>query len=134
MRSAMCVAALMLASSFAAGDDKAAVKEISTKELKLVFPKRGKATAPAEIKSADDLAKNESLKGAADAINKQVNFDKEKVVFFAWAGSGQDRITPDATAPGTFTYTRGRTRDLRRHLHLFIVPKDATVKVGVGNR
>jgi hypothetical protein len=128
----MCAAALVLAGSFAAGDDKAAVREIPTKELKVVPPKGGKATAPTEVKSAEELARNEALKGAAEAIKKQVNFDKEKLVFFAWAGSGQDRVTPDETAPGTFTHTRGLTRDLRRHVRLFAVPKDAAVKVVPG--
>jgi hypothetical protein len=128
----MCAAALVLAGSLAAGDDRAAVREIPTKGLAIAPPKGGKATAPAEVKSAEELAKSESLKGAAEAIKKQVNFDKEKVVFFAWAGSGQDRITPDEESPGTFTYARGRTRDLRRHVRLFAVPKGAAVKVVAG--
>jgi hypothetical protein len=124
----MCVAALF-AGSFAAADDKAAVREIPTKGLKVLPPKGGKATAPTEIKSADELAKNEALKGAADAITKQVNFETEKLVFFAWSGSGQDKVAPDEKSPGAFTYTRGLTRDLRRHVRLFAVPKDAKVEV-----
>jgi hypothetical protein len=58
-----------------------------------------------------------------------VNFEKEKLVLFAWGGSGGDKITPDAKTAGTFALTRGLTRDFRMHLHLFVVPKDAEVKV-----
>jgi hypothetical protein len=121
------VAALFVG-PLAAADDKP-VKEIPTQGLKIVPPKGGKATAPTEIKGAEELAKNEALKGAADAIAKQVNFEKEKLVFFAWSGSGQDKVAPDAKAPGTFTYTRGLTRDLRRHVRLYAVPKGAKVEV-----
>jgi hypothetical protein len=89
----------------------------------------GKATEPTAIKSADDLAKSPALKDSADAIKKEVDFDTQKLVFFAWSGSGGDKIAPDAKTAGTFTYTAGLTRDLRPHVHLFVVPKDAEVKV-----
>jgi hypothetical protein len=116
----------------ALADDAPSVKEIPTKDLKLAFPEGTKATEPTTIKSADELAKSPALKDAADVIKKEVNFEKEKLLFFAWAGSGGDKLTPDAKTAGTFALTRGRTRDLRRHMHLFVVPKDAEVKV-VGN-
>jgi hypothetical protein len=112
-----------------AADDKPSVKEVATKDLKITFPKAGSGTAPTEIKTADELAKSEALKDAADEIKKQVDFAKEKLVFFAWRGSGQDKIAPDEKAAGTFTYTRGLTRDLRMHTKLFVVPKDAAVKI-----
>ena len=132
MRVAMCAAAILFATTLAAADDKAAVKEIPTKDLKIGFPKGGRPNMPTEVKSAEDLAKNESLKGAADEIKKQVNFDKEKLVFFAWGGSGGDKITADEKTPGTFVLKRGLTRDFRMHVMLFAVPKDAEVKVVAG--
>ena len=55
-------------------------------------------------------------------------------MFFAWAGSGRDKIDfkvekgkkgPEVV----FTYERGLTKDLRRHYHLYAVPKDATWRV-----
>jgi hypothetical protein len=132
MRKYALLAVLLIAPVLGAADDKPAVKEIPTKGLKIVFPEKGKVTEPTEIKTADDLAKSEALKGAADEIKKQVNFEKEKLVFFAWSGSGGDKITPDAKTAGTFTYTPGLTLDLRRHVHLWVVPKDAAVKVVTG--
>ena len=60
-------------------------------------------------------------------------------VYFAWAGSGQDRITfassAGATGPEvTFTYTPGRTRDVRPHARLFALPKNAPYKVVTAGR
>jgi hypothetical protein len=131
MRDAMRIAVLTLflaAAAFAA-DDKPAVKEIPTKGLKIAFPKGGKPTEPTEIKTTDELAKSATLKDAADEIKKQVNFDKEKLVFFACGGSGRDKITPDEKTAGTFTLTRGLTRDYRMHTKLFVVPKETAVKI-----
>jgi hypothetical protein len=126
--------AVLFAGSAALAEDKPAVKEIATKDLKLVFPQAGKATEPATITSADDLAKNAVVKGEADAIKKQIDFAKEKLVVFAWGGSGQDKLAADLKvedkkATATFALTRGLTRDFRQHFHLYVVPKDAEVKV-----
>lgn len=134
------VLAVLFVASLAAADekDKPAIREIPTKDLKLGSPEKGKATEPAVITSAEDLAKNEVAGTAADEIKKQVDFAKEKLVVFAWAGSGQDKVAAgelkaaDKKATAPFTYTRGLTRDLRRHVRLFVVPKDAEVKVETG--
>lgn len=123
-----CAMALVLAfGATASADDK--VKEIDLKDLKVKFVEGGKADKPAEIKTADDLKKNEALKDAADEIAKKVDFSKEKLVLFWWGGSGGDKLVPDAKTAGTFNLTRGLTRDFRMHVHLFAVPKDAAVKV-----
>jgi hypothetical protein len=65
-----------------------------------------------------------------------VDFAKEKVAVFAWAGSGQDKVAAGEVKDKTavFTYTRGLTRDLRQHVKIFAVPKDAEVKVEIGKR
>jgi hypothetical protein len=126
---------MLFAGSLAlAADDKPAVKELATKDLKLTFPKAGKATEPTLITSAEDVAKSPVVGGAADEIKKQVNFEKEKLVVFAWGGSGGDKLasdlkTSDKRMTAVFTLTRGLTRDFRQHIHLFVVPKDADVKV-----
>lgn len=117
--------------------DKPAVKEIPTKDLKLTFPEKGKATEPTTIASAEDLAKNEVVGKAADELKKQVDFAKEKLVVFAWGGSGGDKLatdlkTADKKQTAVFTLTRGLTRDFRQHFHLYVVPKDAEVKVDTG--
>ncbi|HEY1190709.1 MAG TPA: hypothetical protein VGE74_23965 [Gemmata sp.] len=132
MRSALLVVALLVAPVVAA-DDKPVVKELPTKELKVAPARGGKATEPTEIKSAEELAKNAVLKGAAEEVKKLVDFGKEKLLVFAWSGSGQDKVavtgeTEDGKTALTVTYTRGLTRDLRQHVKLFVVPKDAEVK------
>lgn len=132
MRSAI-LAVMILAAPTLAADDKSVVKELPTKELKVTPARGGKATEPTEIKSADDLAKNPTLKDAADDVKKLVNFEKEKLLVFAWAGSGQDKVavtgeTKDGKTAVTVTYTPGLTRDLRQHVKLFVVPKDAEIK------
>ncbi|AWM40741.1 hypothetical protein GobsT_07210 [Gemmata obscuriglobus] len=114
-------------------DDKQVVRELQTKELNVTPAREGKAGEPTEIKSADDLAKNAVLKDAADDVKKLVNFDTEKLLVFAWAGSGQDKIavtdeTKDGKTVLTLTYTPGLTRDLRQHVKLFAVPKGAEIK------
>jgi hypothetical protein len=133
MRAAI-LGALFLAVPAIAADDKPAVKEIATKDLKVTFPKGGKATEPTEIKTADDLAKSPVLKDSADDIKKQVDFAKEKLVLFTWSGSGGDRIIPVENTAGGFIHSLGLTRDLRMHVKLFVVPKDAEVKVSVGKK
>ncbi len=74
------------------------------------------------------------LKDASDAIKKHVDFAKEKLVVFMWQGSGGDKLaadlkTADKKTTATFTLTPGLTLDLRQHTKLFVVPKDAEVKV-----
>lgn len=132
MRSAI-LAAVFLAAPALAADDKPVVKEIPTKDLKVKPPRGGKATEPTVITSADELAKCPVCGGEAEAIGKQVDFDKEKLLVFAWSGSGQDKVavtgeTKDGKTTVTPTFTAGRTRDFRPHVKLFVVPKDADVK------
>ena len=126
-------AALFLAAPLLAADDKPVVKEIPTQDLKLKVPKGGRPTPPAVITSAEELMKCPVCGDEAEAIKKHVDFDKEKLLVFAWSGSGQDKLavtgeTKDGKSIVTPTFTPGRTRDLRPHVKLFVVPKDADVK------
>jgi|GEM_PF-2691029 hypothetical protein len=105
------------------------------KELKGIKPVasaagRGSANKPTAIKDKAALAKTFSDKAAQQAILKQVDFSKEILLVFRWAGSGQDRIaaTSQKTKDGlavVFGYSRGLTRDLRRHFKVYAVAKDA---------
>ena len=133
MRIALLAFLFLAASAFAA-DDKPVVKEIPTKDLTLTFPVKGTGTSKPDVfTSADDVAKSPVLQKAAEAIGKQVDFKKEKLVVFTWSGSGQDKSASEAKMTDgkttvSFSYTAGKTRDLRQHVHLFVVPKDAEVK------
>jgi hypothetical protein len=116
--------ALVFTSAGRAADE---VKEIG---LPASFKATGRpmtpANKPTEITSADDLKKTFPVKEVADTIAKDVDFDKQKLLFFAWASSGQDKIIPGDVKDGAvvFGYKRGLTRDLRSHYHLFALPKD----------
>jgi hypothetical protein len=92
------------------------------------------APKPVMITNADELAKAIADKDWQAKIAKQVDFNKEQLVFFAWAGSGQDklsaRVDKDKKEPVVvFSYTQGLTDDLRSHFHLYAVGKDATWRV-----
>jgi len=138
MRAFATVVVILLVGSLAlAEDDKPVVKEIPTKDLKVKFPEKGgKATEPTILTAAEDVAKSPVVGGAIEEIKKQVNFEKEKLVVFAWGGSGGDKLATvitiaDKKTSAVFTLTRGLTRDFRQHIHLFVVPKDAEVKIDV---
>ena len=137
MRFFATLALLALVSAVSAQDtDKPAVRELDLKGVKLVLPERLTKPKPAEIRSAEELAKAKEFADDAsrDAAKKQVDFAKEKLVVFAWAGSGQDRLTPNLVTDGkkvtaTFTYKAGATDDFARHARVFAVPRDAAVEV-----
>ena len=118
--------------------DKPAVKEIATKDLKLAPPKMGRATEPTTVKTAEELKKNPVVGAAAETITKQIDFEKQSLLVFAWAGSGRDTITASIGADSDkkpivyVEYIRGKTRDLRQHVRLFAVPKDLKVVVEMG--
>lgn len=81
---------------------------------------------PTEITSAEQLEKTFPMKEVVEAVKKEVDFDKQKLLFFAWSGSGQDKLTIGDTSDGamTFNYRGGLTRELRAHFRLFAIPKD----------
>ena len=134
MRACAMLAALVVGSLAAAADEKPAIKELDTKDLKLTFPRGGKGTEPTVVATAEELKKNGVVAQSADEIAKKIDFAKEKLVIFAWGGSGGDKLAPDLKTAdkkttAEFALTRGLTRDFRQHIHLYVVPKDAEVKV-----
>ena len=77
---------------------------------------------PLVIRSQKDAAQH-FAKDHLARLNKQVDFDKQFVLVFAWKGSGQDRLDV-AVAESypeqiMFSYTPGRTRDLRPHIYVY---------------
>lgn len=85
---------------------------------------------PVIITDAVGLAEAFPDKASQALVAKQVDFTKDKLLFFLWAGSGGDRLTPavidsDGGPVVEFRYTAGLTDDLRRHFHLFALPRAA---------
>jgi hypothetical protein len=130
---AVCVALAINATAdeSAKKDKDAQVREIDLKGLKLPEAK-GMVEKPTVITSEEELKKAVPDEDAQKQIKKDVDFSKQKVVMFAWSGSGQDSLTfkEDKTDKGLavmMTFQPGKTRDLRPHYMVLVVPKDATV-------
>ncbi len=100
------------------------IKEIRELELKIDAFKLAGLEKPLVIQSAAEAATYFDAKNLA-ALKNKVDFSKQEVLLFAWRGSGQDRIKfvvlesfPEQIH---FSSQRGRTKDLRQHLKVFIV-------------
>jgi hypothetical protein len=108
-----------------------AVKEIALKGLKTDKPSFDRDLPQAtEIRAIAELKKIFTQKEVVEEISKQVDFDKQKLVFFVWTGTGVDTLTARVDKDDvTFIYRRGGTLDVRYHYHLFAIPKDARHKV-----
>ena len=90
------------------------VREISGLQPAGPANTRGSANKPTVIKEKAGVAKSFSDKATQAKILKEVNFDKEVLLIFRWAGSGQDRIaaTGKKTDEGievVLGYSRGVT-------------------------
>jgi hypothetical protein len=114
-----------------AKDDKQAVREL--KDVRATTTAKN-VNKPAEVTSADEAAKVFD-KDTLEKVKKEVDFSKEKLVCFDWEGSGQDmvafKLDKDKDAQVVvFTYTPGRTKDLRMHSRAFVMPKDMKWRVG----
>ena len=110
-------------------DDKGMV--VRALDVKIEGPAKGRPTEPTVIRSPEELAKAIPDEAAVAAVKKVANFEKEHVIYFAWSGSRQDKITftvqnGKAGPEVTFTYAPGLTRDVRPHQKLFALPKGAT--------
>ena len=117
----VCTFLLLFGASLAAAESLPIVEIHGVLPNQSVFKdaRRGK---PLVLQSEKDAAKyfdGEALK----SLNKQVDFEKRKVLVFAWRGSGGDRLSFEVAKsrfePVTFRIRLGRTRDLRSHLRVF---------------
>lgn len=136
MRIALCVlVALAVPVTAADKTQPLTAVDLKGKEIAVVQPKEGNPLQPTEIKTTDELTKSPLFaESSIEKVKKEVNFEKEKLVVFAWSGSGRDVIagvlvTEEKKATAQFTYTPGATKDNRPHFRLFVVPKDAEMKV-----
>jgi len=129
---AAAISAISFADEVKKEKEKEAFTEIDLKDVKL-GEAEGKGE-PVKIASDEELTKAVGEE-AAKAVAKSVDFKKQYLVFFQWAGSGQDKLTAssetaDKKTTVTFTKKLGRTKDLRQHAKLFAINKDAEYKFG----
>ena len=97
---------------------------------------KGPVTKPTAIASTEELKKAIPDKEWQKRILKQVDFAKEKLLFFAWSASSADQLSfqveKDKTPPTVvFSYAPGVDDDLRPHFRLFATPNDASWRVAV---
>jgi hypothetical protein len=126
-----------------AADEPKSLKPIfpAAKEIPFVVPKDGIKDSPFEIKTANELAKSALFgEGGAEKLKKVVNFDKEKLVVFSWAGNypyaGVTATLADDGKAATFTWHQGNAKKLdeRKNCMIFVVPKDAATKIEIDPR
>jgi hypothetical protein len=111
----------------------AIVKELDATGVPRVL-ERGEVNKPTPITSAEELTKAIPGQEVQTRLKKEVDFTKQQVLFFAWSGSGGDKLTYAAEKGEkgpvvVFRYQRGLQKNLAPHVHLFAMRKDATWKV-----
>jgi RNA polymerase sigma factor (sigma-70 family) len=111
----------------------AAVREIDLKGLQADQPK-GAVLKPTKILNAKQLAKAFPDKSWREKIQKQVDFAKEQLLFFAWAGAIGDKLT-FSTEEGkngpvvVYWYSPSPDLGLAFHFHLYAVAKEASWRI-----
>jgi hypothetical protein len=115
------------------GKKDAVVEELDTTGVPRVL-ERGDVTKPTAITSAEELTKAIPVEAVQARVKKEVDFTKQQVLFFAWSGSGGDKLTytieKGKKGPEViFQYQRGLQKNLAPHVRLFAMPKNATWKV-----
>ncbi len=137
MRAALLLAALALSARAADPEPedpaKLKVREVTKVAFRL-SSKFGGEPAPVKIATAEELAKNVPSKEAQAELKKEVDFSKEYLLVFTWAGSGGDRLDHKVEktkggAEAVFIRTPGDTNDLRRHQKVYVVPKKLTFRL-----
>ena len=119
----VCTALLvLLCLSVAVASAQSPVTVIKGAKPKPSVFKSASRKKPLVLRSAEEAGKHFTDEGLA-ALKKQVDFDKQFVLVFAWRGSGQDRLSyvvaesyPEQVR---FKYKPGRTRDLRPHVYVY---------------
>jgi len=131
-----CFCLLGMAMAMFAGE-KAPVGPIKQLTLKQSRESLGKVMAkssrkkPLLIEDAATAAKYFS-KEELKALAKQIDFNTQKLLVFAWKGSGGDKMThivmesfPEQIS---FNYKPGRTRDLRPHWYVYALRKNVSFR------
>ena len=120
-----CFVVVGLLSNAVAEEKKAPVRELV---VKIANAEKGTINEPTVVTNSDELGKFVTDEAAKKELLKEVDFVKQKLLVFVWAGSGMDALSfkaNDTSTEVTFTYTRGKTKDLRSHAHVFVLPRDA---------
>jgi hypothetical protein len=112
-------------------DGQPAMRELGGLEAKPTAFQSGRPLQPKVIRSEKEAGEYLTEEATAE-VKKRVDFSKESVLLFAWRGSGQDHLkiaTVDLRT--TFSLEAGRTKDLREHVKVLVLGKNAPWGVGI---
>lgn len=101
--------------------------------IDLVLSEFPKSKVTDYLTITDEKKLKEVVDGKEKLDKIKVDFTKQKVLIFAWSGSGGDQLTATGNDKEVnINYIRGLTKDLRGHTKAFVVSKDAKVNFGMG--
>ena len=133
MRNVLC-AMVVLAAVPAFAVEGSAVRKLDTKNLIITAPgPEDSGPSQTVIRSADDLLTMVPDATSRKAIEKQVDFTKEKLVVIAWRGSSSSAAAANVSRCGktvffTVVTSDPALADLRPHVAVFAVPADMAVE------
>jgi RNA polymerase sigma factor (sigma-70 family) len=113
--------------------DARVVRELSLKGFEAGMPTTD-ATQPTRITSKQELAKAFPNAAWQARINKQVDFTREELLFFAWSGPSAGRLTARVVKGKqgpevVFHYIRGDGKDDGDHFHLYAIARETHWRV-----
>ncbi len=126
------VACLLLSGDVSNVADVSPIVELQRVRPKASVWKDSTWRKPFVLKSAKDAAEHFEADSLADLL-RQVDFERQFVLLFAWRGSGQDRLEVEVAESYpeqiTFIHQPGRTRDLRQHARAYALRSNVTWRV-----
>jgi hypothetical protein len=143
MRNDRCASLWIVAALLAwAGGGTAQAKDSEVRKLDVsaVTTPPNKWRAWAELNEAPVITSAKNLefadKASQAAISKQVDFSKEKLIFFVWKGSRYDKLIPKATKSKEgrdvveFHFVESPTDEARMYMnfYIFAIPRGASWK------
>lgn len=121
------LACCVLISSAAHAQQSAPIEEVKGLVLDRAVFDASQVGKPIEVTKAEVALKLFGVDGSK-ALLRKVDLKSQRVLVFAWKGSGQDALSyavaESAPEQVFFSYKPGFTRDLREHARIFVLRSD----------
>lgn len=121
---AICLSLLFALSAYGEKTEPPAVEQLADIAPQASIFAAVKGKEPLVINSAGEAAQQFN-KEALAALSKQVDFNKQLVLVFAWQGSGQDvleyKVLESFPEQVIFELTPGSTEDLCSHTRVYVL-------------
>lgn len=94
---------------------------------------------PITIANEQQLGLHIGNRKSAQAIADATDFNRQSLLLFSWSGSGGDRLVAEPSVVGggvniAFKFSYGLTDDLRPHIGLVAIPKEANWGIDIEER